>query len=125
MKQNLKYGIIVLFAILLHSFTMKAADILYTEDVVDQECFISQANSDATRIAYEHFHLYGVSVLYEMGHADISHVPTDKSFFKTETCFHKYMLRKSPSSDVLLHLNRHSLSDPLTYYVYELRKIII
>lgn len=125
MKQNLKYGIIVLFAILLHSFTMKAADMLYTEDTTAQECFISQASSDATRIAYEHFHLYGISTPYEMGHADIPHAPTDKSFFKTETCFHKYMLRKSPSSDVLLHLNRHSLSDPLTYYVYELRKIII
>lgn len=125
MKQNFKYGIIVLLAILLHSLSVKAADGAYTEGAIRQACFISQSQTSTARIAYEHFYIYCVSAPCEIGHADISHVPTAKSFFQIETRFHKYMMRKPPSSDVLLHLNKHSLSDPLTYYVYELRKIMI
>lgn len=126
MKQNLKYGIIVLFTILLHSLTMKAADVVYAEDATQQECFISQPQVGVTQISHEHFHLFGISTPCEIGHADISHISTtDKSFHRPEAYFRKYMLRKSPSSDILLHINKHSLSDPLTYYVYELRKIII
>lgn len=126
MKQNLKYGIIVLFTILLHSLTMKAADVVYTEDATQQECFISQAKVGSTQMPHEHFHIFGISTPCEIGHADISHISTtDKSFHRTETCFRKYMLRKSLLSDVLLPINKHSLSDPLTYYIYELRKIII
>lgn len=125
MKQNLKYGILILFAVLLHSLTMKSANVLYMEDANQQECFISQAHPDIARRAYEHLHIYCVSTPYEIGHADISHITKDKSFHRTETCFYKYMRRKSPTSDVLLHSNRHCLSDPLMYYIYELRKIII
>lgn len=126
MKQNLKYGIIVLLAILLHSLTMKAADVVYAADASQQECFISQAGGGNTQITHRHFHLFGISLPCEIGHTDLSHISTtDKSFYRTETYFRKYMLRKSLSSDVLLHINRHRLSDPLTYYVYELRKIII
>lgn len=126
MKQNLKYGIIVLFTLLLHSLTMKAADVIYAEDASQQECFISQAQVGATHEAHKHFHIFGISTPCEIGHADISHISTtDKSLHRPETHFRKYMLRKSPLSDVLLHINKHSLSDPLTYYVYELRKIII
>ena len=44
MKQNLKYYIIIVLAVLLHSVTMKAANTSYIiEDPDQEECFISQA----------------------------------------------------------------------------------
>lgn len=60
-----------------------------------------------------------------MGHADISHVPTDKSFIRPETVFHKYRMRNNPLSDHSIYSHTYNPSDPLTYYVYGLRKIII
>ena len=42
MKQNLKYYIIIVLAVLLHSVTMKAANTSYIiEDPDQEECFIS------------------------------------------------------------------------------------
>ena len=119
MKQNLKYYIIIVLAVLLHSVTMKAANTSYIiEDPDQEECFISQA-TPASRNILERFHFYCTIMPCEMGHADISHVPTDKSFIRPEMIFHKYRMRNNPFS---VHSNQ---SDPLTYYVYGLRKIII
>ncbi|EYE57196.1 hypothetical protein M131_0785 [Bacteroides fragilis str. S6R8] len=46
MKQNLKYYIIIVLAVLLHSVTMKAANTSYIiEDPDQEECFISESHS--------------------------------------------------------------------------------
>ena len=95
MKQSLKYYILIVLAVLLHSVTMKAANTSYIiEDPDQDECFIS-------------------------------HVPTDKSFIRPETVFHKYRMRNNPLSDHSIYSHTYNPSDPLTYYVYGLRKIII
>ena len=126
MKQNIKYGIVLAVALLLHLITMKVADLscLPVGDAPQDECFISQACS-TTQKAYRHFHFYCATMACEVGHADISHVPTDKNFLRPEVCFRKYMLRKSLSSDAAIQIDRHNLSDPRTYYIYGLRKNII
>ena len=99
MKQSLKYYILIALAVLLHSVTMKAANTSYIiEDPDQDECFISQA-APANRNILERFHFYCTIMPCEMGHADISHVPTDKSFIRPETVFHKYRMRNNPLSD--------------------------
>lgn len=51
MKQNLKYYIIIVLAVLLHSVTMKAANTSYIiEDPDQEECFISQATPASRNI---------------------------------------------------------------------------
>ena len=98
MKQNLKYYIIIVLAVLLHSVTMKAANTSYIiEDPDQEECVISQA-TPASRNILERFHFYCTFLPCEMGHADISHVPTDKSFIRPEMIFHKYRMRNNPFS---------------------------
>ena len=125
MKQNLKYYIIIVLAVLLHSVTMKAANTSYIiEDPDQEECFISQA-TPASRNILERFHFYCTIMPCEMGHEDISHVPTDKSFIRPEMSFHKYRMRNNPFSVHSNHSHTYNPSDPLTYYVYGLRKIII
>ena len=125
MKQSLKYYILIALAVLLHSVTMKAANTSYIiEDPDQDECFISQA-APANRNILERFHFYCTIMPCEMGHADISHVPTDKSFIRPETVFHKYRMRNNPLSDHSIYSHTYNPLDPLTYYVYGLRKIII
>lgn len=126
MKQNFKYGIVVVLAVLLHLITMQVAGLSYTpaDNAGKDECFISQAYSPC-HDAYRHFHFYHTTIACEMGHTDLSHVPTDKNFLRPEVTFRKYMLRKSLISDISIHVNIHSLFDPLAYYVYGLRKIVI
>ena len=123
MKQSLKYYILIALAVLLHSVTMKAANTSYIiEDPDQDECFISQA-APANRNILERFHFYCTIMPCEMGHADISHVPTDKSFIRPETVFHKYRMRNNPLSDHSIYSHTYNPSDPLTYYVYGLRKL--
>ena len=62
MKQNLKYYIIIVLAVLLHSVTMKAANTSYIiEDPDQEECFISQA-TPASRNILERFHFYCMQI---------------------------------------------------------------
>lgn len=128
MKHNLKYGIVLALAVLLQLIMMKIAGLSSTpagDEAGRDECFITQAYSPCEQNAYRHFHLYCSTMPCEMAHADISHVPTDKNFLRSEVNFRKYMRRKSLTSDISIHVDLYSLFDPLTYYVYELRKIII
>lgn len=126
MRQSLKYSIVVVLVMLLHSVTMKAVDFSHTTTHLSQEeCFISQARSATAKNAFKRFHIYCATVPCEMAHTDLSHIPTDKSFLRAETICRKYKMRNTFLSDIALNLHIHSLSDPLTYYVYGLRKIIL
>ena len=106
MKQSLKYYILIALAVLLHSVTMKAANTSYIiEDPDQDECFISQA-APANRNILERFHFYC-------------------TIMPCETVFHKYRMRNNPLSDHSIYSHTYNPLDPLTYYVYGLRKIII
>lgn len=123
MKQNLKYCILIVLLILLYPMVVKAIGTSYTIQLPEQEeCFISQArpNRDIIESLY-----YCAQMPCEIVHADLSHIPTDKSLLRLIACFRIHRDVKSNPSAFLLHLNIHSLSDPLAYYVYGLRKIII
>lgn len=126
MKQSLKYCILIVLAVLLHSMVAKAAVLSCTMAEFNQEeCFISQSHPATTRNVFERFYLFCSSMPCEMGHADVSHIPTDKFLLHLVACFREHKdHHTSPSASSLL-LNIHSLSDPVTYYVYGLRKIII
>ena len=89
MKQSLKYYILIALAVLLHSVTMKAANTSYIIEDPDQDaCFISQA-APANRNLLARFHFYCTIMPCDMGHDDISHVPTAKRFIRTEPVCHE------------------------------------
>lgn len=128
MKHNLKYGMVLAFALLLHLIAINVANLSCSTSITpssQDECFISQAAPSSLHGAYRHFHIYCATMPGEMGHADISHVPADKSFLRPEVSFRKYLRNTSFLSDISIHVSIHSLFDPLTYYVYGLRKILI
>lgn len=124
MKQSLKYGLLVVLMLLLHSVTMKAVNIaeLPTE-AVQEECFLSQARS--AHHLFERFYIYYSNMPCELSHADVSHIPTDKSVVRHFARFRAYKAMNHSFTDFLLHSTIYSLSDPVSYYVFGLRKIII
>lgn len=120
MKQGLKYGLLVVLALLLHSVTMKAVEFVdVPTETVQEECFLSQAHP------MSHAFIYYSNMPCEMGHVDMSHIPTDKSFIRHFTRFREHKAMNDSFFDYLLHPLTYSSSDPVSYYVFGLRKIIV
>lgn len=89
MKQSLKYGILLIFALLLHSIVTEATGETVMPDVLSHnKCFVSQARP--MRNAIEKFYLFCSPLSCEMGHADLSHVPTDKNFLRLTIRQYRY-----------------------------------
>ena len=114
MKQCIKYFMIILLGVLLYDGAAQAAGISCTLISNDSErCFLSQApTSHQQNIRY-------------MDNVDSTQVPGNKSFFILLNYFRMYWLADSPSSNPLLHSAFYPVPDPLSYYVFGLRKIII
>ena len=127
MKQCIKYFMIILLGVLLYDGAAQAAGISCTFIRNDEErCILSQApttthKQDIRSILYDHFS----SIPLYMDNVDSTQVPGNKSFFILLNYFRMYWLADSPSSNPLLHSAFYPVPDPLSYYVFGLRKIII
>ena len=60
----------------------------------------------------------------KMSHADVAHIPTDKSVQLLITYFREYKSQQNTSQTHSLHIPKY-FYDPITYYIYGLRKIVI
>lgn len=124
MKQSLQYGILLIVTLLLHSLLTEAAgEVALPADLGHNKCVVSQAHPK--RDAIDKFYLFCSSLSCDMGHADLSHVPTDKSFIRliTRLCGYKGifpLLHEHP-----FHLYSHDPEDPIMHYIYGQRKIVI
>lgn len=124
MKQSLKYGLLVVLALLLHSMTMKAVEFVdLSTEAVQEECFLSPVHP--LQHTFSRFYIHYSHMPCEMGHVDMSHVPTDKSFIRHFTRFRERKAMNDSFFDYLLHPLTFSSSDPVSYYVFGLRKIIV
>ncbi|WP_455585636.1 hypothetical protein [Bacteroides sp.] len=124
MKQSLKYGILLIFALLLHSMMTEATGEFSIPDTLSHDkCFVSQARP--MRNAIEKFYLFCSPLSCDMGHADLPNVPTDKNFLRltTRQCEYKGLM---PSLyEHSSHLYTHDPEDPIMHYIYGQRKIVI
>ena len=113
MKQCIKYFMIILLGVLLYDGAAQAAGISCT--------LISNDSERCFRNIYNHFS----SMPLYMDNVDSTQVPGNKSFFILLNYFRMYWLADSPTSNPLLHPAFYPVPDPLSYYVFGLRKIII
>lgn len=60
----------------------------------------------------------------DMSHTDVAHVPTDKSMFLLIAYFCDHYKHQSPLYPVSSHSPTYYY-DPISYYIYGLRKIVI
>ena len=119
MKQSLKYGILLIFALLLHSIVTEATGETVMPDVLSHnKCFVSQARP--MRNAIEKFYLF-----CEMGHADLSHVPTDKNFLRLAIRQYRYRGILPSLYEHSSQLYTHDPEDPIMHYIYGQREIVI
>ena len=97
MKQSLKFGLLLVLALLIHCATNGAMERLYN--------------------------LYTTQTC-DMSHTDVAHVPTDKSMFLLIAYFCDHYKHQSPPYPVSSHSPTYYY-DPISYYIYGLRKIVI
>lgn len=126
MRQCIKYFMIVLLGVLLYDGAAQAAGISCTFIRNDEErCILSQAptahKQDIRSILYDHFS----SIPLYMDNVDSTQVPGNKSVLLLLNYFRMYGLSDSSISGSLLHASFYPVPDPLSYYVFGLRKIII
>ena len=124
MKQSLKYGILLIFALLLHSIVTEATGETVMPDFLSyNKCFVSQARP--MRNAIEKFYLFCSPLSCEMGHADLSHVPTDKNFLRLTIRQYRYRGILPSLYEHSSQLYTHDPEDPIMHYIYGQRKIVI
>ena len=127
MRQCIKYFMIVLLGVLLYDSVAQAAGISCTFIRNDEErCILSQAPTTAHKhdirsILYDHFS----SIPLYMDNVDSTQVPGNKSVLLLLNYFRMCWLSDSSIGDSPLHTSFYPVPDPLSYYVFGLRKIII
>ena len=126
MKQCIKYLMILLLGVLLYDGAAQAAGISCTfiRNNDDERCILSQAptsHQDIRSILYDHFS----SIPLYMDNVDSTQVPGNKSVLLLLNYFRMCWLSDSSVDDSPLHTSFYPVPDPLSYYVFGLRKIII
>ena len=77
------------------------------------------------RNAIEKFYLFCSPLSCEMGHADLSHVPTDKNFLRLAIRQYRYRGILPSLYEHSSQLYTHDPEDPIMHYIYGQRKIVI
>lgn len=125
MKQSLKCGLLLVLALLIHSVANAAMeDICKVSSPTyrQEKCCVSQDHP--THNALERLYSFYSAQSCDMSHAVIAHVPTDKSVQLLITHFREHKSPQSPSYTHSFHVPKY-FSDPITHYIYGLRKIVI
>ena len=60
----------------------------------------------------------------DMSHTDVTHVPADKSMLLLIAYFCEHYKLQSPPDSASLHTPTY-YHDPISYYIYGLRKIVV
>ncbi len=125
MKQSLKYGLFLVLALLICVVSneiikenCKAGFTTYGQ----KKCYVSQ--NHPVRNALEHLYHFYTTQSCDLSHIDVVHVPAEKSVELLITTFYEYKDTQNPPQVSHLPLPK-SYYDPVTYYIYGLRKIII
>jgi hypothetical protein len=125
MKKFLKYSFLIAFTVMLHATmmgAMKVSEILYTTPRNDSGCFISQKQE--LNLSIQEFCNYYAELACEVAHLDSSYTPTSKSYHRLIGFFRTYNAIHLASFSATFHPLSHSSMDPVSYYVFGMRKII-
>lgn len=125
MKQSFKYGLLLLLLLLLHSWVMNGdREVTASFSISHPNCCISQ-DRPLHRAINRLYHFYSTLQLCDLSHADLSpNGPTDKGLLAAGGYGSEYKHKYIPE-EISPPLPAHHNPDPITYYIYRLRKIII
>ena len=117
MKQSLKFGLLLVLALLIHCATNGAMEDMCkvsSPTYRQEKCYVSQDRpiQDALERLYN---LYTTQTC-DMSHTDVAHVPTDKSMFLLIAYFCDHYKHQSPPYPVSSHSPTYYY-DPISYYI--------
>ena len=125
MKQSLKFGLLLVLALLIHCATngtvegiCKVSSPTYRQE----KCCVSQDHP--IHNALERLYNLYTSQSCDMSHTDVAHVPADKSILLLITYFCEHYRHQSPPYSASSHSPTYYY-DPISYYIYGLRKIVV
>ena len=125
MKQSLKFGLLLVLALLIHCATNGAMEDMCkvsSPTYRQEKCYVSQDRP--IQNALERLYNLYATQSCDMSHTDVAHVPADKSILLLITYFCEHYKFQSPPPSSSLHSSEY-FYDPISYYIYELRKIVI
>lgn len=125
MKQSLKYGLLLVLALLIHvvaNETIEESGKVPSPVYRQERCCVSQ--NHPIHNALERLYNFYSTQSCDMSHADIPHVPADKSILYLITYIRGYRDLLCSSHSHYPHIPKH-FYEPISYYIYGLRKIVI
>lgn len=125
MKKSLKIGLFLVLALLIHcniyGITEEMCEAC-SPNYRQEQCYLSQ--STPIRDTLEHIcNLYPTQSC-DMSHTDIAHVPTEKSFLLPMMDSGEHYDSQHSFLPSSLHFPTY-FYDPISYYIYGLRKIVV
>ena len=105
MKQSLKYGLFLVLALLIHVVSNEAMEDncrVSPPTYRQEKCYVSQDHP--VHNALERLHYFYSIQSCDMSHADVAHIPTDKSVQLLITYFREYKSQQNTSQTHSLHI---------------------
>ncbi|MEY8686730.1 hypothetical protein AB9N12_11555 [Bacteroides sp. AN502(2024)] len=125
MKQSLKFGLLLVLTLLIHygtNRTMENRCKVSYPTYRQEKCYVSQDHPFQNTL--EHLYSLYMTQSCDMSHTDVAHVPTDKSMFSLIAYFCDHYKHPNPPHPISTHSPTY-YCDPISYYIYGLRKIVI
>ena len=125
MKQSLKFGLLLVLALLIHCATNGAMEDMCkvsSPTYRQEKCYVSQ-NCPIHNALERLYNLYATQSC-DMSHTDVTHVPANKSILLPVAFSGEHHNSQSPYHSSSSHPPT-CYYDPISYYIYELRKIVI
>ena len=125
MKQSLKYGLLLVLALLIHLViyqTMENNCKELSPTHCQEKCYVSQNNPIQNALArlYDYYSIQSS----DLSHMDVAPVPVDKSISLFIDYLRGCRNSQSPPYDRSSQTPEY-LPDPISHYIYGLRKIVI
>lgn len=124
MKQFVKYGLLLIFTLILHCATMMANQEKSTAtppSYRQEKCSLLQDNPIQNTL--NHLYFFHSTQSSDLGHTDISYVPLYKSLNLLVAYFCEHKEQYSPSIESQNPFRK--CLDPINHYIYKFRKIVI
>ena len=125
MKQSLKYGLFLVLALLIHvvpNETMEDNCRVAPPTYRQEKCYVSQDHP--VHNALERLYYFYSTQSCDMSHTDVTHVPTNKSVLLPVAFSGEHHNSQRPYHSSSSHPPT-CYYDPISYYIYGLRKIVI
>lgn len=125
MKQSLKLGLFLILTLLFHCLingSMENICKVSFPTYRQEKCYVSQ--DQPVNNALERLYNFYSTQTCDVSHTEVAPVPANKSILLLTAYFCVHYKLQSPPDSASLHISTYSYN-PISYYIYGLRKIVV